>query len=80
MSEDLGQISEISFRLNVEGSDPRLKSMKRGFIGQLTISKDGNDEEHFVKIKSRYTMKDGSIRYKCIPTKHSMEMVENEER
>lgn len=67
MSEDLGQISEISFTLNVDGSDPRLKDMKRGFEGMLSLETNGKEEKYHVKIKSRYTLRDGSIRYRCIP-------------
>lgn len=67
MTEDLGEVSEISFVLNVDKSDSRLESMKRGYEGLLTVGIDGDETEYFVRVKSRYTLRDGSIRYRCIP-------------
>jgi len=65
--QEYGQLNEIIFRLSVRGNDPRLKEMKRNFIGDLTLGVDGHEETHTVKIKSRYTLRDGTIQYRCIP-------------
>ena len=66
MTEDLGQISEISFRVKIDEKNPRPKEMKRGSEGLFIVGMDGEEKEYYLKIKSRYTMKDGTIQYKCI--------------
>ena len=65
MKEDLGKLTGIEFTLNVPRDDPRTKKMKRGTEWGLVYGVNGDEKTYPVKIKSRYTLRNGSIRYKC---------------